>query len=213
MNRLIPTPFTLSVFAAIVIAFTAWRIYHMLHGKNLQETTPETQQSVRNRMKIHVAVISAALLTLLFTGTLYTDGSARGMTFIQWKSMDIGTIINTSGKTPRSDRLPKQMNGHVVILYKYGCPDCEAIWPDLKQAVSDTGLQNVHYIASSSDAGQRIIQQTHIDDVPALVYMRHKPLANGATTTHMSAYKQIGNDISVNEAALKRVKLLQEKKR
>ena len=213
MNRFIPTPFALDMAALMALAASIAIAAHLMKGRKPEDLKDKGNKKLRKTVLPTLTVTALSVLVLLASIALYAAGSSRGMTMDHWKGMRIDEIAETNAKTPKSEKLPDKANGHVVILYRYGCPDCEAVRDELEETISEIGIEDVHWVATSSEDGKRLVEQTKVQDVPAVVYMRHEPLGNGATTTHMSAYARKGNEITVDEAALKRVRLLQEKKR
>lgn len=166
----------------------------------------------------HIKIACYVILGICLAGTacmayLYDAGAKRGMTMDDWKSENVAEIIRINNETPVSQTLPKERNGAIVILYRYGCPDCEAIYDDLHETIDELGLKDVYYVASSSEYGQELVEEGDIRYVPTGVYLRHEALANGASITHISLASENGNETVLDEAALKRLALLQEKQR
>lgn len=76
--------------------------------------------------------------------------------------------------TPVMDKLKTAQPGDIIIYYKFGCKDCEAIYRDIN---SDTdGLENIYYIETRSAYGQALLQDYPVNQVPALVLVKE----NGA---------------------------------
>lgn len=166
----------------------------------------------------HIKIACCVILGICLAGTaclayLYDTGEKRGMTMDDWKSENVAEIIHINNETPVSQTLPTERNGAIVILYRYGCPDCEAIYDDLHDAIDKLDLKDVYYVASSSEYGQKLVEEGDIRYVPTGVYLRHEALANGASITHIPLASEDGNETVLDQAALKRLALLQEKQR
>lgn len=175
----------------------------------------------RGRLPTHAKkvtiVTNAGLALLVACGialfALYQTGASRGMTSDDWKQMTIPQIIETNSNTPKTQTLPDTKNGTIVILYKYGCEDCESIYPELEKTLGELEAKNVYYVASSTPDGNEIVENGDIESVPTVVYLRHESLANGATMNHVSIAYMDGNDVKLDTAALRRIVLLQEKQK
>lgn len=175
----------------------------------------------RGRLPAHAkkAAIAAntGLALLVICGialfALYQTGASRGMTFDNWKQMTVPQIIETNSNTPKTQSLPDKKNGTIVILYKYGCEDCEAIYSKLEKTLDELEAKDVYYIASSTPDGKKMVEDGNIEFVPTAVYLRHEPLANGAAMNHVAIAYTNGNDTELDTAALRRIVLLQGKQK
>lgn len=166
---------------------------------------------VRNACAVVAAIGCIALASL---GVVYAQGTAHGMTGDDWRGRSIGEVISLNATTPENQSLPDDATGSVVILYKYGCPDCEAIYGELASAIDEAGIEDVYYVASSSPDGRELVENGSINYVPTVVYLRHEALANGADMTHiqLTTVDEDGNTV-LDTAALQRIALLQQQGR
>ena len=206
MTDFIPSAFTTGI-AVIVIGILCAAL---LAGIHFAKRKPKHEK--------HIKTVCCVILGICLAGTacmayLYDTGEKRGMTMDDWKSENVAEIIRINNETPVSQTLPKERNGAIVILYRYGCPDCEAIYDDLRNAIDELDLKDVYYVASSSEYGQKLVEEGDIRYVPTGVYLRHEALANGASVTHIPLASEDGNETVLDTAALKRLALLQEKQR
>lgn len=206
MTDFIPSAFTTGI-AVIVVGILC---IALLAGIRFAKRKPKHEK--------HIKIACYVILGICLAGTacmayLYDAGAKRGMTMDDWKSENVAEIIRINNETPVSQTLPKERNGAIVILYRYGCPDCEAIYDDLRESIDELDLKDVYYVASSSEYGQELVKEGDIRYVPTGVYLRHEALANGASITHIALASENGNETVLDEAALKRLALLQEKQR
>lgn len=213
MNDSIPTAFMAGVIAVIYLAISLLVLIAMRFARRNGKTTADDKSDERSRQHIvyaiALAINIASLASIIAMAFIYSQGAQRGMTMDDWKTMSLGEVITANDKTPVSQTLPNDRNGDIVILYKYDCPDCEAIYDQLNDAIKDTGAKDVHFIASSSETGRELIKDGDIQTVPTGIYLRHEALSNGAAITHIPLAASNGNETVLDIAALKRLVLLQ----
>lgn len=213
MNDSIPTAFAAGIIAVIYFTISLLVLVAMrVMGRN-SKTTADDKSGKRSRQRIvyaiALAVNIASLVSIIAMAFIYSHGAQRGMTMDDWKTMSLGEVITANGKTPVSQTLPSDRNGDIVILYKYNCPDCEAIYGQLDDAIRDTDAKDVHFVASSSETGRELIEEGDIPTVPTGIYLRHEALDNGAAITHIPLAASNGNETVLDTAALRRLVLLQ----
>ena len=213
MNDSIPTAFVAGVIAVIYLAISLLVLIAMRFARRNGKTTADGKSDERSRQRIvyaiALAVNIASLASIVAMAFIYSQGAQRGMTMDDWKAMSLGEVIAANGKTPVSQTLPSDRNGDIVILYKYDCPDCEAVYGQLDDAIRNTDAKDVHFIASSSETGRELIEEGNIQTVPTGIYLRHEALNNGAAMTHIPLAISNGNETVLDTAALKRLVLLQ----
>lgn len=206
MTDFIPSAFTTGIAVIVVGILCA----APLAGIRFAKRKPKHEKHIKTACCVILGICLAGTACLAY---LYDTGEKRGMTMDDWKSKNVAEIIRINNETPVNQTLPKERNSAIVILYRYGCPDCEAIYDDLQEAIDELGLKNVYYVASSSEYGQELVEEGDIRYVPTGVYLRHETLANGASITHIPLASEDGNETVLDTAALKRLTLLQEKQR
>lgn len=213
MNDSIPTAFVAGIIAIIYFAISllvlvAMRVMER-NGKTTAETKPDEHSRQRIVYAIVLAVNIASLASIIAMAFIYSQGAQRGMTMDDWKTMSLGEVITANDETPVSQTLPSDRNGDIVILYKYDCPDCEAIYGQLDDAIRDTGAKDVYFIASSSETGRELIEEGNIQTAPTGIYLRREALDNGTAITHIPLAASNGNETVLDTAALRRLVLLQ----
>lgn len=206
MTDFIPSAFVTGI-AVITIGILCAAL---LAGIRFAKKKPKREKHIKTVCCVILGICLAGVACMAY---LYDAGAKRGMTMDDWKSENVAEIIRINNETPVSQTLPKERNGAIVILYRYGCPDCEAIYDDLHKTIDELGLKDVYYVASSSKYGQELVEEGDIRYVPTGVYLRHEALANGASVTHIQLASENGNETVLDTAALKRLALLQEKQR
>ena len=156
------------------------------------------------------AIIPAVLLIIVFANIAVAN--TKGLQYVKWQNMTLKQISETADRTPAASKTPDNLSGAIIILYKFGCPDCEGIYPELKTELQ--GKNNVYFVPSGSKLGQKLIKTSGILEVPTGVYIRQKPLANGAAQNNMILYtvNKDGKPV-LNKNALEHLLWLQEEGR
>lgn len=225
MTDFIPTAFVTGIIAVVCLVVTLLVLVAMYFVKRNGTTTTisldddgvkqvvETKPAEWSRQRIvytiALAVNIASLASIIAMAFIYSQGAQRGMTMDDWKAMNLDEVIAANDRTPVSQTLPSDRNGDIVILYKYNCPDCEAIYDQLDDAIRDTGAKDVYFVASSSETGQDLIEEGDIQTAPTGIYLRHEALNNGTAITHIPLATSNGNETVLDTTALKRLVLLQ----
>ena len=225
MTDFIPTAFATGIIAVVCLVVTLLVLVAMYFVKRNDTTTTisldddgvkqvvKTKPAEWSRQRIVCAITLVinviALASVIAMAFVYSQGAQRGMTMDDWKTMSLGEVIAANDKTPVSQTLPSERNGDIVILYKYNCPDCEAIYGQLDDAIRNTGAKDVHFVASSSETGRELIEEGDIPTAPTGIYLRHEALNNGSAMTCIPLATSNGNETVLDTAALKRLVLLQ----
>lgn len=133
----------------------------------------------------------------------------KGLRYVKWKDMTLEQIHKAAQLTPVASKTPDNLSGSIIILYKFGCPDCEGIYPELKKKIE--GKDNIYFVPSGSKLGQKLVKDGKIEQVPTGVYIRKKALANSAAQNNIVLYTIDKNEKPIlNEKALDRLLLLQK---
>ena len=80
-----------------------------------------------------------------------------------------------------SKDIPDDVSGKIVIVFKYGCKDCNAIHDTLMDYLKKNNIEDVYFVSSRSEAGKRILypyedkSKCIIDRVPSIIYFTKNP--------------------------------------
>lgn len=124
------------------------------------------------------------LIGLIGLFAIQITGYRHGMTTNQWKSSTVKEIIESNKLSHVNQKLPDNPGGSIVIVYKYACPDCEAIYDELMTAIEENGITDIYFVASNSEDGQYLVENAYIKYVPSGVYIRNEPLSDGTYLTN-----------------------------
>ena len=87
-----------------------------------------------------------------------------------WNPADV-QAIQKSPIADKSSSLDQQ--GNILIYYRFGCGDCEAVYDSLKEATA--GKADIYWVASRQSAGQELLQKYAVPEVPAEVLLSWQP--------------------------------------
>lgn len=185
----------------LVLAATGLIIYNRKH--------PDSRKLSKLPIVLSITAVLPAILLIVVFANIAT-ANTKGLQYIKWENMTLKQISETASRTPAASKTPDNLSGSIIILYKFGCPDCEGIYPELKTELQ--GKSNIYFVPSGSKLGQKLIKTSGILEVPTGVYIRKKPLANGAAQNNMILYtvNKDGKPV-LNKNALEHLLWLQEK--
>ena len=97
----------------------------------------------------------------------YTDES------YDYTKEDIMTLWHrmTHSLRDQSKELPADKSGCIIILYRWGCDDCENAHKQLYQTIQDN--TGVYAISTRSELGKSLVEKYGIIEVPAAVYIEN----------------------------------------
>lgn len=86
------------------------------------------------------------------------------------ESMPVLDMVRHVVSTPmESDPPYADVNGHLILYYRFDCPDCEAVYPALQDAFR--GQDRVLWIATRSMRGEELAARYPVASVPSAVYV------------------------------------------
>lgn len=150
--------FTLAIFSLGIIVYGIW----------LDQKDPS---KFENRRKIIITsfLVSFVLATLLFAQIFIAIN--KGMNSLSVSLPDMIQGIQTS---PTQDKMPHDLNNTIIILYRFECDDCRAIYPDLKEYLDKhkTEQTKVYFIPSRSNSGKKFVEFYNIEFVPTGIHIK-----------------------------------------
>lgn len=153
-----------SLIFAGLIAVTGITLFLCLTHKT--NKTNKTNR-LKNGIRFTSAVIGLAAFTYLIAGiqTLMT-ASSHGMyqNNLSWK-----TITESIQTTPKEDKLPNNLTGCIILYYRFGCSDCEAVYTAMSEFFD--GYDDVYWISTRSKQGKTLLETYPVSHVPTGVYI------------------------------------------
>lgn len=68
-----------------------------------------------------------------------------------------------------SDLANKDLSDTFILFFRFGCSDCEAVYPNLQEIVQNR--TDWHWVSTRSEQGEELLEEYPIDEVPSLVYI------------------------------------------
>lgn len=203
---------TLTVLLIIgIVIFFAGLVYLILSVSGKIAKKWVLQQNTSKTHTIIAACIFAIGAVTIITATgIAITGFSHGMAS---SNIPITKAIENIQHTPvESKELPEDRRGSIIILYKFNCENCKAIYDDLSETLSN--YKNIYWISSESELGKSFAEELEITEVPTGIYMRYNDYNNSvkAVKYSLATTDADGNTI-LNQTTLDRLIYLQTEKR
>lgn len=140
--------------------------------KNTEEDVIHLQNTVRTILGM---AVGALLSLIIMGGTVIYCSNAKAMDGDWWHNHNFAETVQTAMRTP--DTAASTEAGDIIIVYKFGCEDCDAIYDSAKEYIASQSA-NVKWIASNSEFGKQFCSDYSITWTPTGVYMLKTPIAN-----------------------------------
>lgn len=169
--------------------------------------------------------ICAAIYTIAIFNTAQSHGMYTNDTPLPRVEISIKN-------SPIEDTIPDDLDGSIIIYYRFGCTDCESIYTDLSKSIS--GKNNIYWVSTESKQGKELIKTYPVNSVPSGIYIYsnkqngnsyvQKPLyktSENASVTFFETTEDAknhenaiySNDVALDKTALERLLYLQEKQK
>lgn len=110
------------------------------------------------------AVSSLILIFITFTALVH------GADIEALTKFGIKRTIQAIRKSPVNDYCAEDKEGSIIIYYRFGCSDCEAVFDDLSQLVS--AHENIYWVASRQENGKKLLERYRVSQVPSGVIIQ-----------------------------------------
>lgn len=172
----------------------------------------KTNLKIVNTVMFKTVSVLTAILVITHTGILVT-ANIHGMTNNDAFTLNTEQVISGICNTPVKDtHLPDKTKGNIAILYKFNCPDCKAVYKDLKTAVGNN--KNVYWISSQSKTGKELCEKYDIRNVPTAVYFRQNDYdGNINVVNYYLATEDADENTVLDERNINRILYLQSENR
>lgn len=187
--------------------------------KKKSEKSDDSEKQHTIIKKLYVVITIAALtigtVSSCLTGYLALQAKSHGMTPDDIKNdASIASIIESNNKSPVESKLPDnfgKLKGSIIIYYRYGCPDCEAIFDKLSEQLKDK--ENIYWVSTQTEQGKKLLKKYKVNEVPSGIYIRKKSYNPDFTYTTKLLFKKENNKQVLDEKSVKRLLELQKQRR
>lgn len=118
------------------------------------------------------AGVVISLLSMLTVIIIIALAEAHGLPKDELNSTSFTSVLAGIANSPiESSVEPENIkSGDIIIYYRFGCKDCEAVYKDLKNSLAD--VSDVYWISTRSKTGETLLKTYPVTEVPSGVYVR-----------------------------------------
>lgn len=85
-------------------------------------------------------------------------------------NMSVRDFTNEIKKTWLAKEPKPNQKGILVVVYKFGCPDCESVYEPVNRVLPHNN-KNIYYVSSQSPYGKKLVKKAGLTNTPSLVYI------------------------------------------
>lgn len=180
--------------AIATILFISMLVLLLIYGKLIAKNKESKARKFVQYGGIGITCLYC--FVLLGLGSIYATSYIHGN---QDPWLDIVTMEKYNATTPIENKLPQNLNGCTLIIYRYDCPSCHDIHADLVDKLKNQN--KVYYVCSRSEQGKQIVEEYNVPEVPYGIYI---PKSDNETLTRVSLSKsgsdgtQVVDDYNLN---------------
>ena len=189
------------ILVMAVCAFAAIKKYNRADKTN-------DKQRLRFRGRIYCLIAVLCFMGIISMSILNVVGLSHGM---HTNDMSLPKTITSVMNSPSEDNLPEnkdELKGCIIIYYKFGCPDCEDIYTDLKNALN--GHDKIYWVSTESTQGKELLKEYPVSDVPTGVYIRKNSYSSALKFTKKCLYTKTDGKTVLDTKGLNRLFELQK---
>lgn len=172
----------------IFILSTARKNNHVIEDIEFQNAKIRTIKKTKtdNAMRSHrillwnmIISITCALICV-FVAAIYNKIAIDYGAYGDYQSKLTPALISQMTKLSyidQSETLPENLNGSILIYYRYDCKDCQAIHDDLMTYLSNEDMSKIYFVSTRSEKGKTLVQDIYyVNEVPTAVYIYNEPI-------------------------------------
>lgn len=147
---------TFCLIALCIILIIAWAARIRLYKRGFGDTATGN---------ICTAIVLLSMLGILAFLMLIFVARQHGLYTI---NMTPAAIVHGIKNSPEEDEIPDDLSGKIILYYRFGCYDCEALYDELSSLVSDA---DVYWVSTRSRQGKALRSRYPVQYVPSGVYI------------------------------------------
>ncbi len=114
-------------------------------------------------------VTVGAVVCSLMLGCVWAYATfAKSMASTYWTDHSLTEVVTHAQSVPTSAETVEA--GDLVILYKFGCSDCDAVYDDANALAAEKGV-TLKWVSTDTELGRELAEKHGIDWTPTGVYM------------------------------------------
>lgn len=142
----------------------------------------------RNRAKILPLLLITCGMTI-YTTVLIIIAFCHGADYATLAEYNYYDVIHSNKYSHVSQKINKQdLSGSIIIYYRYGCPDCEAVFNSLEASLQD--ISDIYWVATRQKRGKQLLKEYPVTEVPSAVLIEND---NTYIVYSLCTSKQEGN--------------------
>lgn len=170
------------------------------------KTTPSDVKTMvaGNYKKQYIAGMIISIIMIVCgigIGITAAIADSHGMPSEDYTGISIAKAIHSIANSPVESKMDTDdvPGGTIILYYKFGCKDCEAVYKDLKAQTKD--IADVYWISTESKTGETLLDKYPVTEVPSGVYVRNHTLSGSVTFSKFVLYTtdQDGNTVLNND--------------
>ena len=158
---------------------------------------PNFNTQDHNRKMLRRAMFLNVISILIVFCTMFTIYITKAMQPSYITNHSFPAIQQVNQKTPHND-YSELKTGDVVVLYKFGCPDCEGIYDSANNLFLNNDI-HIKWVSSETPNGQELCEKYNITWTPTGIYFRQHPLGNGANIIQEQLDTVVNKETVLNE--------------
>lgn len=178
IKSLLHVPLIMTIIVAILTVIAFIVILRVRHTSAVK--TKDGKKTHRIGKRPLIAIITLGVAILLCGGTalgsyLFINTALRHGMYDN--SITVAEAYESIKHSPREDKLPEDITDTLVIYYRFGCDECEALYDTLKDEVKKfekaTG-DKIYWVSTRSEQGKTLRSTCHAANltVPSIMYIR-----------------------------------------
>lgn len=104
-----------------------------------------------------------------------------------------------------------ELNGSIVILYKFGCKDCESVYFQIQNELKEHSDKEIYWLSSRSKQGQEFLKRYPVDFVPTGIYVYNDQNSMVTYTQKPLAITGTDDNVVFNDTGWNRLLEIQNK--
>lgn len=170
MITLTVTLFTFVICIAffITIAFNIKPLFHF--ALTVAIAPPWKRHPMKKNTVYRLIIFICSFIMVLSWLMMQSIAEKHGMTNEMASEIKIQDLYSHIKTTPPEDSLPVDTRGIIVLYYRFDCPDCATIFPELQRVVQDRN--DVYWVSTRSKQGQTLREKFPVEEVPSAIYIK-----------------------------------------
>lgn len=167
----------IAALAMSVMALIALILFLVSSAKNKKASNGGTVASEPMKAWGHAFVAALIIACLFYSSFLALKATAAaygayGDTYGKTETFQHIIYQIKYGHRDQSDRLPSNIDGKILIMYRYGCPDCNDTHDQMMMTLRKSGIDmnDVWFISSKSEKGEFLMKFYELEYVPSAIY-------------------------------------------